>query len=117
MIQDKAQELGRMIGQTEEYKAVMRATEAINGDEEAVALRDSIEALRQRAQQVLSNGEEPTAGMEEELNELLAKMQANASYQKLIVAEENLDKVMRRVNEWISDGIAKGSRSPIITLG
>jgi cell fate (sporulation/competence/biofilm development) regulator YlbF (YheA/YmcA/DUF963 family) len=117
MIQDKAEELGRLIGQTEEYKAVMRATEAINDDQEALQLRDAIETLRKRAQDVLSKGEEPTAGMEEELNDLLAKMQANPSYQKLIIAEENLDKMMRRVNEWISEGIAKGAKSPIITLG
>ena len=32
-------------------------------------------------------------------------------------AQENLDKVMRRVNDWISDGITKGAQSSIITLG
>ncbi len=117
MIQDKSEELGRLIGQSGEYKSVMRATEAINNDPEAVTLRDAIEALRQRAQEVLAKGEEPSQDMEGELNELLAKMQANPAYQKLVVAEENLDKVMRRVNEWISEGISKGSKSPIITLG
>jgi cell fate (sporulation/competence/biofilm development) regulator YlbF (YheA/YmcA/DUF963 family) len=116
MIQDKALELGRLIGQTEEYKAVMRATEAINNDAEALELRDAIDALRTRAQETFGTGEGPPPEMEEELNALLVRMQANTSYQKLIVAEENLDKTMRRVNEWISDGIAKGSRSPIITL-
>lgn len=117
MIQDKSIELGRLIGQSSEYKAVMRATESIGDDPEAVELRDSIDALRKRAQEMMESGEQPTKDMEEELNGLLARMQANPSYQKLIVAEENLDKVMQRVNEWISQGIVKGAKSPIITLG
>lgn len=117
MIQDKAMELGRLIGQSSEYKAVVRATDAISDDPEAVDLRDSIDALRKRAQEMMEKGEQPTKEMEVELNELLARMQANPSYQKLIVAEENLDKVMQRVNEWISQGIIKGAKSPIITLG
>ena len=44
-------------------------------------------------------------------------MQANPAYQRVAVAQENLDKVMRRVNDWISDGITKGAQSSIITLG
>jgi cell fate (sporulation/competence/biofilm development) regulator YlbF (YheA/YmcA/DUF963 family) len=117
MIEDKAQELGRLIGQSEEYKAVMRASEALNGDQEAIGLRDAVDNLRKEAQDMLARGEEPTQAMEEQLNGLLARIQANPTYQHLMVAEENLDKVMRRVNEWISDGISKGAKSPIITLG
>ena len=41
MIQDKANELGRQIGQSDEYKAVKRTSEALNEDRTAVAaLRD-----------------------------------------------------------------------------
>ena len=38
MIEDKAKELGRLIGQSAEYKAVKRANEALNQDKDAVAL-------------------------------------------------------------------------------
>ena len=34
-----------------------------------------------------------------------------------MVAQENFDKLMARVNEWILDGIRRGAASPIITLG
>jgi hypothetical protein len=34
----------------------------------------------------------------------------------VVAAQENFDKTMMRVNEWILDGIQKGSASPIITL-
>jgi hypothetical protein len=44
-------------------------------------------------------------------------VQGNPLYQGVAVAQENFDKVMLGVNEWILEGIRKGSSSPIITLG
>jgi hypothetical protein len=55
--------------------------------------------------------------MEKALDDLLTTVQSNPAYQRVAVAQENLDKVMRRVNDWISDGITKGAQSSIITLG
>ena len=46
MIDEKAKELGRMIGQSAEYQAVKRANEALNEDKEAVALLQQMEKLR-----------------------------------------------------------------------
>jgi hypothetical protein len=55
--------------------------------------------------------------MERQLDELLQKIQGNALYQRMAVAEENFNKLMHRVNEWIGEGIRKGATSSIITLG
>jgi cell fate (sporulation/competence/biofilm development) regulator YlbF (YheA/YmcA/DUF963 family) len=117
MLQDKAIDLGRLIGQSEEYKAVMRANTALGEDTDAVALLKEMESLRRQAQEMLARGEEPTAEMEQQLDGMLAKIQTNPSYQRVAVAQENLDKIMRLVNDWISEGITKGAQSPIITLG
>jgi cell fate (sporulation/competence/biofilm development) regulator YlbF (YheA/YmcA/DUF963 family) len=76
-----------------------------------------MEALRRNAQAMLERGEEPTEEMEKQLDELLSKVQTNPAYQRVAVAQENLDKIMRLVNDWISDGISKGAQSSIITLG
>jgi hypothetical protein len=54
--------------------------------------------------------------MEQQLDELLGKVQGNATYQRAVVSQENFDKLMMRVNDWILDGIKKGAASPIITL-
>jgi hypothetical protein len=35
----------------------------------------------------------------------------------MMVANENFDKVMTQVNQWMVDGIKKGATSSIITLG
>jgi cell fate (sporulation/competence/biofilm development) regulator YlbF (YheA/YmcA/DUF963 family) len=116
-LEDKARELGRIIGQSDEYRAVTRANEALTNDAVATAVLRKMEGLRRDAQGMLQRGEEPTDEMEKQLDDLLTQVQSNPSYQRVAVAQENLDKVMRLVNDWISDGIAKGAQSAIISLG
>ena len=117
MIEDKAKELGRLIGQSNEYKEVKRASDALNEDKETVTLLQRMDQLRVEAQRMIQRGERPTQDMEQELDRLLVQIQGRSSYQRLLVAQENFDKTMGRVNDWILDGIEKGAASPIITLG
>jgi len=117
MIEDKARELGRLIGQSSEYQAVKRASDALNEDKDTVALLQKMEQLRVDAQRMMQRGERPTEEMERTLDELLGQIQGRASYQRLLVAQENFDKIMARANDWILEGIEKGSTSSIITLG
>ena len=116
MLQDKAVELGRLIGQSDEYKAVKRTSEALHEDREAMTLIRGMEQLRGQAQAMIERGENPTQEMEQQLDELLSRVQVNATYQRAITAQDNFDKLMLRVNEWISEGIRKGAASSIITL-
>jgi cell fate (sporulation/competence/biofilm development) regulator YlbF (YheA/YmcA/DUF963 family) len=117
MIEDKAIELGRMIGQSTEYQAVKRANEALSGDRDAVALLQRLEQLRVDAQRMIERGENPTAEMEQQLDQLLGTIQSKPIYQAAVASQENFDKIMARVNNWILDGIKRGAASPIITLG
>ncbi len=117
MIEAKAKELGRLIGQSTEYKAVKRASDALNEDKDTVTLLQKMEQLRVNAQRMMARGERPTEDMERELDSLLTQVQSRATYQQLLVAQENFDKVMGKANDWILEGIEKGAASPIITLG
>ena len=117
MIEDKAKELGRLIGQSPEDQAVKRANDALSQDTAAVALLRQMEQLRMNAQQMIQRGERPTEEMEKELDALLGQVQGQAVYQRLVAAQENFDKIMGKVNDWIVDGIERGAASPIITLG
>ena len=116
MIEDKARDLGRTIGQSSEYKEVRRSSDALNDDRETVTLLQQMEQLRVEAQRMLQRGERPTEEMERKLDTLLSQIQSKPSYQRLLVAQENFDKVMQRVNDWILEGIEKGATSSIITL-
>lgn len=117
MIEERAKDLGRLIGQSKEYQELKRANEALGQDAEAVKLLKSMEQLRHEAQRLIERGERPTPDMEKQLDELLGKVQVQTAYQRLIAAQENFDKLMSRVNEWILEGIEKGAASPIIMLG
>jgi cell fate (sporulation/competence/biofilm development) regulator YlbF (YheA/YmcA/DUF963 family) len=117
MLEDKAKELGRLIGQSPEYKAVKRANDELAADRDVVTLLRELENLREEAQRMIGRGEQPTEDMEKKLDDLLTKVQGNRVYQSVAVAQENFDKLMMRANEWILDGIKKGAQSPIITLG
>ena len=117
MIDDKAKELGRLIGQSSEYQTLRRASDALNEDKDTVALLQQMEKLRADAQRAMAKGERPTPEMEQQLDTLLAQIQGRSSYQRLLVAQENFDKVMQKANDWIMEGIERGAASPIITLG
>jgi cell fate (sporulation/competence/biofilm development) regulator YlbF (YheA/YmcA/DUF963 family) len=116
MLEAKAKELGRIIGQGPEYQTVRKSSEALNADRDAVAVLQQMEIVRVDAQQMIQRGEQPTPEMEQQLDDLLMKVQGNSVYQRAIVAQENFDKVMYQVNNWILDGMKKGATSSIITL-
>ena len=116
MVEEKAKELGRMIGQSPEYQALKRSSEALNADRESVALLQEMEKLRGDAQELIQRGENPTPEMEQQLDSMLEKIQSQSAYQRAVAAQENFDKLMLRVNQWIMDGMKKGAASPIITL-
>ena len=116
MIESKAKELGRLVGQSPEYQAVKRANDALSQDTTALGLLKQMEQLRVDAQQMIQRGERPTEQMEKDLDALLGQVQEQMVYQRLVSAQENFDKLMARVNDWIVDGIEKGATSSIITL-
>jgi len=116
MLEDKGKELGRLIGQSPEYQALKRSSEALNDDREAVTLLQQMEKLRGEAQQLIQRGEDPTPEMEQQLDSMLEKIQSQPAYQRAVSAQENFDKLMLRVNQWIMDGMKKGATSSIITL-
>jgi cell fate (sporulation/competence/biofilm development) regulator YlbF (YheA/YmcA/DUF963 family) len=117
MLRERATELGRLIGQSSEYQAVKRANDSLGEDKGAMVLLEKMEGLRTDAQKMIERGENPTAEMESELDALLARVQTNPTYQRVIVANENFDKIMSQVNQWILDGMRTGATSSIITLG
>ena len=116
-LEERATDLGRVIGQSAEYQALKRANDALNGDRDAIGLLKRMEEIRVRAQQMIERGEQPTSEMEDQLDALLTQVQGNSIYQRAVSAQENFDKVMMRVNDLILDGIKKGASSSIITLG
>lgn len=117
MLEEKAEELGRVLGQTDEYKALRRATEAIREDPAVQKGLAEAERLAQEIERVAQQGNEPTKEQVENYDQVLQSVQGSSVYQQMVAAQANFEKLMARINARIYEGIKKGAASPIITLG
>ncbi len=117
MIWDKAEDLGRMIGQTPEYKALRRAETALREDTDAQAKVDTIQKLARQMDELVAQGQMPDQATAESYEQAVRELEVSASGQAYAVARANFEKVMIKVNQLIAQGMEKGATSNIITLG
>lgn len=116
MIWEKAQDLGRMIGQTPEYQALRRAENALRADEDTVRKLETIQTLARQMDQLMAQGQMPDQAMTESYEQAVRDLEVSTTGQAFAVARANFDKVMLKVNEQITAGMEKGAASSIITL-
>src|SRR5216683_2035459 len=117
VLEEKAEDLGRVLGQTDEYKALRRATEALREDQAVQKVLAEAERLAQEIEHVAQQGKEPSKEQVEQYDRALQSVQANSVYQQMVAAQSNFEKLMTRINARIYEGIKRGAASPIITLG
>jgi len=117
VIWDKAQELGRMIGQAAEYQALRRAESSLREDPETVAMLDQIQTLARQVDQAVSTGKMPDQVTAEAYENAVRDLEMSSVGQAYVVARANFEKLMAKVNQQISEGMEKGATSSIITLG
>ena len=117
MLEDKAEELGRLLGQTEEYKALRRASDRLREDAAVQKIIAEAERLAQEIERSAQQGQEPTKDQVEQYDTALQSVQGHPVYQQMVAAQANFEKLMSKINARIYDGMKKGSASPIITLG
>ncbi len=117
MIDEKAQDLGRLIGQTEEYKTLKRASERLKEDADCQRLLSDMERLAGEIEGAARTGKEPTAEQTDRYDSAVQSIQVSPVYQQMAAAQANFEKLMAKVNARIYEGIQKGAASPIITLG
>ena len=117
MIWDKAQELGRLIGQAPEYQALRRAESTLREDKDTVAKLEQIQTLARQVDQMVSGGQMPDAATAESYEAAVRDLEISPVGQAYVVARSNFEKLMAKVNQQISEGMEKGAASSIITLG
>ena len=111
---EKAREVGRMISQTDEFKALKRANERLSDDREAVEKLNRLSDLQGSITQALQRGQEPSEEEREEYENLANALQGMTAYQGVVAAQSNFERLMGRVNDEISKGIEAGEQSRII---
>jgi cell fate (sporulation/competence/biofilm development) regulator YlbF (YheA/YmcA/DUF963 family) len=117
VIWDKAQELGRQIGQSAEYQALRRAESTLREDKDTVAKLDQIQTLARQVDQMVAGGQMPDPATAESYENAVRDLEMSPVGQAYVVARSNFEKLMAKVNQQISEGMEKGATSSIITLG
>src|SRR2546427_1844940 len=117
VIDPKALELGRLLGQTDEYKAFLRASERLREEAACRQQLAEVERLAQEIERAAQEGREPPREAVEQYDRALQSLQANPVYQAVVAAQANFEKLMTKINAKIFEGMKQGSASPIVTLG
>ena len=116
MLDEKALDLGRQIGQSPEYQALRRAETALRADQDAVSRLEKIQELARQVDAAISRGELPDEATTQQYETSVRDLEMSVAGQAYVVARANFDKLMARINHQISQGIEKGAASSIITL-
>jgi cell fate (sporulation/competence/biofilm development) regulator YlbF (YheA/YmcA/DUF963 family) len=114
LIWEKARDVGRLIAQSDEYRAFRRASQALGEDRETVARLNRLQALEEQFTRAVQQELEPPHEEQEEYARLAAEVQVMPAYQAMAVAQSNFDRLMMRVNEEMAKGIEAGEQSRII---
>jgi cell fate (sporulation/competence/biofilm development) regulator YlbF (YheA/YmcA/DUF963 family) len=111
---EKAKEVGRLLGQTDEYKALQKARSRLNDDRDAVSALNRLSELEREITTALQTGEQPSEETQREYETMASELQSGPVYQGLVAAQSNFDKLLQKVNERMGEGIEAGSKSSII---
>lgn len=116
MIEEKAQELGRLIGQSPEYQTLRRAEKILQEDAETRARLEKIDQLARQIDEQVAQKKIPDEATVTAYEAAVRDLEVSSQGQAYVIARANYEKLMTRVNQQMSAGIEKGASSSIITL-
>ena len=113
-IWEKAREIGRLVAQSDEYKALKRANDTLANDRDTVTGINRLSELQEKIGVALHEGREPSDIERAEFERLAGSVQAAPAYQAFETARANFDRLMQRIDEEIAKGVEAGEQSRII---
>lgn len=114
LIWEKARDIGRLVAQSDEYKALKRANDTLADDRDTVTGINRLGKLQESIASALQQGREPSDEEREEFERLAGTVQVAPAYQAFENARANFDRLMMRIDEEIAKGIEAGEQSRII---
>ena len=111
---EMAKDLGKALAQTDEYQTLKQTIAGSADDRELAELRTELEGLEGQIEAALRGGKEPDDELKSGYEEAVGRLQGNATYQRLVSAQANFDKILLKVNQTIQEGIVEGAESRII---
>jgi len=113
-MKEMARDLGKALARTEEYQTLKRTLSGTADDRELAELRTELEGLEGQIEAALRAGNEPNEELKTGYEGAVERLQVSATYQRLVSAQTNFDKVLLKVNQTIQEGITEGAESRII---
>ena len=114
---EMARDLGGAMARTDEYQALHRALKAADDDRELAELRSEMGKLEQAVSQAIESAQQPGEELRAAYEDTFSRLQANSSYQRVVAAQSNFDRILMRVNELITEGMEGAAESRIIVPG
>jgi len=116
MIEEKAQERGRLIGQSPEYQGLRRAEKSLQDDTDTRERLEKIDQLARQIDQQVAQKKLPDEATVLAYEAAVRDLEVSPQGQAYVIARANYEKLMARVNQQMSQGIERGASSSIITL-
>jgi cell fate (sporulation/competence/biofilm development) regulator YlbF (YheA/YmcA/DUF963 family) len=116
MIEEKALELGRLIGQSTEYQTLRRAEKSLQDDEPTRARLEKIDVLARQIDEQVSQRKVPEEETVLAYESAVRELEVSPQGQAYVTARANYEKLMTKVNQQMAAGIERGATSHIITL-
>lgn len=116
MIEEKAQELGRLIGQSSEYQTLRRAEKTLQEDAETRGRLEKIDQLARQIDEQVAARKVPDEATVTAYETAVRDLEVSAQGQAYVIARANYEKLMTKVNQQMGLGIERGATSSIITL-
>jgi cell fate (sporulation/competence/biofilm development) regulator YlbF (YheA/YmcA/DUF963 family) len=116
MIEEKAQELGRLIGQSPEYQTLRRAEKTLQEDAETRGRLEKIDQLARQIDEQVAQKKLPEEATVTAYETAVRDLEVSVQGQAYVIARANYEKLMTKVNQQMSVGIERGAASSIITL-
>ncbi len=111
---EMAKDMGRALARTDEYQILKVVVASTDDDREMAELRTELESLERRIEKALQAGSEPDDELKSSYEDAVGRLQASSTYQQLVSAQANFDKILLKVNQTIQEGIVEGAESRII---
>jgi len=116
-IWERAREIGRLVSQSDEYKAFKRANDNMGGDRALVTRLNRLNELQASFARSVEGGVEPPVEEQDEFERLASEVQQSSVYQGYAASQANFDRLMMRIQEEIAKGVEAGEKSRIILPG
>ncbi|MBS9335913.1 YlbF family regulator [Fructobacillus papyrifericola] len=106
-IYDNANEMAKVLTQTEQYTAWKTAFDAVQGDETAKDLFKKFQTIQMTVQQMMQAQKTPTPDQEKEWDAVAKDVQANEKIKALMASEQLLNTLLGEINDIVTKPVSE----------